>query len=132
MSSTADLEARVAELEATVRDMQALAKGEPGRDGKDGRDGRDGKSIRLARLMMAVRNALGPQRAPSVHVDSHVQVQPAPVAVQAAGDVHLPALQSLVHVSPIVHAQMQPYQTRTKFERDERGELIESTTKHEG
>ena len=124
MSKLEELEARMAALEA----RQELAKGDPGRDGKDGRDGRDGRSISLARLMLAVRNALGPQRAPSVHLDSHISVQPAPVAVQAAGAVNLP--QTLVHVAPVVEARMQPYETVTKHRRDESGELIESVTKH--
>lgn len=74
----AELEARVASIEAMVREMKALAKGDPGRDGKDGRDGRDGKSVSLSQVLAAIRNSAPSARSFGDSVASAISRLPAP------------------------------------------------------
>ena len=103
--SIARLEERVKSLEDAFSEMKTLAKGDPGRDGKDGRDGRDAKPISLQRILAAIRNASFAPRAPAVHFDAHIEVQPADVSVKAP-DVHVAP--AVVNVAPAIEAQMKP------------------------
>lgn len=99
----AALVTRVDALEATVRNMKALAKGDPGRDGKDGRDGRDGKSVSAKHVVSAIRAAGSGHRAPHVNLDAHIQIPPGGFVMRAP-DVHVSAPQ--VHVAaPEVHLE---------------------------
>lgn len=96
------LETRVAELEQTIRDLKALAKGDPGRDGKDGRDGRDGKSLQPRQIVAMLRDIV------PTHSASSVIVQPAtPQIVVQASEVSLeatlqaPVVENHVHVDGV-------------------------------
>lgn len=133
-----DIEARVAALEETVRQMQALAKGERGEPGKDGRDGRDGKTLSPARLIAALRNvgSGGARGSTLVNFDPHITVMPADVHVKTP-DVHVSAPEihvaaPNVHVEPQVEARVRSSRTITKHKRDATGEIIESVAEHIG
>jgi len=93
------LTARVEYLESAIRNLKAVAKGDPGRDGKDGRDGRDGidaKPVNYSRVLAAVRGAAIPARAASFDVTlrPHIAV--------SSPDIHVAAPN--VNLSPIMHA----------------------------
>lgn len=95
----AALRNRIEALEATVRGMKALAKGDPGRDGKDGRDGRDGRSMSVKHVVSAIRNAGSGYRAPHVNLDAHIQVAPGGLVMRAP-DVHVAAPE--VHLEAVI------------------------------
>jgi hypothetical protein len=94
------LEARVAELEQTIRDLKALAKGDAGRDG---RDGRDGKSLNPRQIVAMLRDIVPTYQASSVIVQPaapQIVVQASEVSLKAT--LPAPVVENHVHVDGVM------------------------------
>lgn len=94
----ASLEARIADLEQTIRSMKALAKGEPGRDGKDGRDGRDGldaRPVNIKKIIAAVRGYITPEK--PLNLNLHALLRP---EITLSPELNVPAPN--INFSPVM------------------------------
>jgi hypothetical protein len=120
----ASLEARITELEGTVRAMKALAKGDPGRDG---RDGRDGKSVSLAQIAALLKTHAAPRAPQPIMLEPTFNV-PVPTVNVRAGDVIVPESHINVAVpqqaAPVININVpKPKPRHVRFDADRDGNI---------